>query len=739
MSVLRALRFSLVIVFLVFAFSVSADAGWGNLGNDIEVVYLFEEYGHIDWPLIYHLACEEHCRVKMVTVGQGAAFEIEKTKAYDDGINLFQISIPAVTWGRLDSVYQTVSPWRQADIVISSQDFLTEPMQAMERYWLSLPYSENSVFQIRKVYKRDLTGKNGSVHINNSYYLGKFTEEMRQLSRELLSESPALNNDAIYSTYRLIKTQLPGQSGKASLLAGIPRFRLTRLASELMPPGRGLSEIQTSAEEYKDYLNNADQCEGSEKLTAMFDAFEGLQDMRRDYLAYTNGREDSPLISYLDERIEELSEVLIDRAGISFTGKPVLRETPQGTRLKLTTELRNNGPLAVSIGNLMLYPYWTDDAVVIDLNFTEVLPFKKFMRDYTIDIEDAHLKTIVPESLLITGEVDYNGRKIEFGFYAGTKVISPLSVKFLPDFVLIEPFSNVEIDRMVTKLEVSAAITKPASDAATVRIKIDTPGGIMAGAIKDVVTIPKGSRSYQFDIPLVATKSLPIGRDKIIINIFQENKLVASDTCIAGVANQRISQKVKIAMVPDREGTLEDIFVMTDANYRTISDRYLETKNLNYYDVIVIGSGSSDYYRSLGHIDGKLKQYMESGGTVLVFGQNDSWDDDNLPVSINPTVKSLSASDLRVKNFDHKLFKYTYNINPNDILFEVNPSQSSYPASVFPGEEIISTSQGGVLLSETRFQKGRLIYCGIPVPEMISKLDREALKFFTNLINYSGK
>jgi len=739
MSGSHSLKKAILAFFILIFSTIPAFGSWDNLSNDIEVVYLFEQSSLIDWPLIYHLAGEEGCRVKLVRASEGGTFRATTKNTLDNGIQLYELAVPAVTWSYLDSMYNTVATWRQPDIVISAQDFTTETMRAFERYWLSLPYDQNKVFQTRKFYRRDFTGKEGSVHINNSFYIGRFPEPITEIAKDLLDESPTLDNENIYSTYKLVKTYMPAQSGKASFAAGFDRFRLDNLAEQLMIPGMALNSIRDRSEDYLTSLENSEICDGTESLEAVFDAVEALQNIRRDYLASPNGHEDAPLVKYIDTHIEELSDILIDRTGITFSGQPLLRDTPQGTRLKLLTELRNNGPLTVKVGDLELHPYWTDEVTVIEPGNFEILPFKKFTREYTIDIETSRIETLAPESLLVTGQIDYHGRKLDFGFYAGTKVISPMKIQFLPDFVIIDPFPELQVDRLVTQVELSALITKPVSDAVKIRIKIDTPGGIMAGAFADKVTIPAGVRSYEFAIPMVATKSLPIGSDRIIIRVFEGDKLMAADTCLAAVAEHNISGKVKIALVPDKDGILEDILLMTHANYKTISDRFLEAQDLNYYDVIAIGSGADKYYPSLNKVDGKLKRYMESGGTVLVFGQADTWGSDYLPVSLSPYGQSLSSTDININRGNHKIFNKTYHINLQNLARAVNPGLVSFPASVFPADDIITSKRNGVLLSESDFQKGRLIYCGLPLPEMVRELDRDAIKFFTNMINYSGE
>ena len=78
-------------------------------------------------------------------------------------------------------------------------------------------------------------------------------------------------------------------------------------------------------------------------------------------------------------------------------------------------------------------------------------------------------------------------------------------------------------------------------------------------------------------------------------------------------------------------------------------------------------------------------------------------------------------------------------ITPEKLMSRINAGYVSYPAVVFPGEKIIKSSSNTTVLSQTKLGKGRLIYCGLPLLEMIRDLDIDAIKLFSNLVHYSGE
>lgn len=204
------------------------------------------------------------------------------------------------------------------------------------------------------------------------------------------------------------------------------------------------------------------------------------------------------------------------------------------------------------------------------------------------------------------------------------------------------------------------------------------------------------------------------------------------------IADTDIDKRLKIALLPGEKALLEDLLIISGVNYKTVSNRYLQVQNIDYYDIIAIGTGAHRDYPGLPRIDGKLKQFMEFGGTVLVFGQPGDWRDDILPVSIIPTEKVVGPGEVKPTGRSHRLFSQSFQVDIGRLL-ERGGEFTARPASVFPGTSLLTTDRGASLLAEAEFGKGRLIYCGLPLLEMVHALDPEAIKFFTNIINYSGR
>jgi hypothetical protein len=58
------------------------------------------------------------------------------------------------------------------------------------------------------------------------------------------------------------------------------------------------------------------------------------------------------------------------------------------------------------------------------------------------------------------------------------------------------------------------------------------------------------------------------------------------------------------------------------------------------------------------------------------------------------------------------------------------------PAVVAPSERVFVTPSGAALLSVSRFGDGQVIFCGLPLLEMVADLNLEAIHLFANILNY---
>jgi len=723
-----------IILFLILPGQLPAKFSCETLATDIEVLYLYDEPVSIDWPLIYHLAVEEACRVNLVSLKPGNENRCHVESSEDYNIHSYRFMVKDFPRYDLDSVLTRLNSWRLPDIVILNRNLHNPASLEFERYLLNLNPDDDKVFNIEKIL-RDVSEGGGDIFINSSIYLSEHYDELSELAAAFSSTLDELNRGQIYSAYSLIKDNTGGDK-KPSILPGIEKNRLHRLTEKYIENSMVAASMNAAMDEYIGNILSAVNLKGLEKINSVFDALESLYRLRQEYFADFTSDSSTVVAKYISSLLDMVSSRIFKLAGIDFEFRNALRDTPQGPRLKLMTEIDNNGPLRITAGRISIRPNCNEKTIELSLKQKEIPPFSQFAREFTIDAEIESLVSFKPDSMLITGTIRYRGRNIEYRTFADAYLETPLSVSLVPKFAMIMPVSGKIYERLVEPVKLKAIITKPSFKSATIDIQVVNPPGTMAGAYRKTISMPIGTRSFEVSIPLVATRKLTAGKKRLIINLIENKYIVASDTAFVSRTDTDLNDKVKIALLSGSDGLLEDILVNTGADYRTISNRYLETRDLDQFDILALGTGCYENYPALATVRGKLKKFMEHGGTILVFGQPRNWPADLLPVSILSTEKLLPGHQLEVSKKSHPVFHKT---EPSKFLEFVDRRYKSYPALVSPSEPIVLLDDKVSMLTESKFKKGRLIYCGLPLLKMFQNLDFVAITFFSGLINYSGK
>lgn len=730
----KLIIFTVLIFSLILPGQLLAEYFCETLATDIEVLYLYDEPASIDWPLIYHLVAEKACRVNLVALSSGPEFGYQISSSNKYNIISYQFFIPDISGYLLDSVLTSLNNWRLPDIVILADNLHKNITQEFERFLIHKSTYAGRVFNIKKILRRVSSGE-GEIFINSYLYLSEHYDQLNELAAEFSVTLDELDRGQKYSSYSLAKDNTGGNK-KPSILSGIEKNRLGKLIEKYMENSMAAASMKAGIREYLNNISSAANLDGLEKINGVFDALESLYQLKKKYYADAASDSSTVVAKYISNLLSSVSSKIFELAGIDFAYRSMLRDTPQGARLKFIEEINNNGPLTIKTGQLSIQPIWSGEIIELPLEPMEVQPFSPFVREVTVEADIKSIVSFKPDSMLVFGAINYRGRNIEFSSYAEAYVETPLKITLVPDFSIIQPVSKEKLVRLVDPVSLKAKITKPSFKSATANIQIIAPPGTMVGAHKKTLSMPVGSRSFEISIPIVATRKLTAGKKPLIVNLIENKYIIASDTAFIARADTDFNDKAKIALLSGTDGLLEDILANTGANYRTISNRYLEIRDLDQFDIIALGTGCYENYPALATVQGKLKKFMERGGTVLVFGQPRSWPVDILPVSILTIEKLLPGNQLTVIKDAHPIFNKT---RASNFLEAVNSRYKSYPASVSPSESIVLLDDNVSMLTESKFKKGRLIYCGLPLLKMFQNLDFVAITFFTGLINYSGK
>jgi hypothetical protein len=733
------IRFALASVILLVAGAMPSGAGTNALLTDIKILYVYEQPGHVDWALVYNLSAENGCHIDLATFKSGPVYKYLVSKSERFNLHSFRFYLPDTALHHFDSAAGGIYGEYLPDIVIFSGHFNEPVLMAFENYLLNIPCDTSRIFSTKKFFRCTNLEDSRNVYLNARQYLSVHYDEIYEMALAVSTKPPPPYAVETYSVYNRLKSCVDVEDGAPSFLSGVERLKFDRLIEKYIGTAIQRAAFKKSRDNYVLYLKRALHQAGLDKINSLLGAMVEAKQIRQDYY-YQIGEVDSlsPVAKYIERTIAALASAIFREAEIDYQARVEIRDTPEGKKLKFKTEIDNKGVLKIRAGWLEFKPSWRDSAVVIDDKWAEVMPHNSLIREYTVDVDPKLLESVSVASLEFIGRVECAGNEVDFRYQTDVYEKSALSIEFVPDFLIIKPFPKLQVDHLVEATGLKAVLRKPAEYTSRVGINVETPPGLMAGAYKQELTLSTGQRAVELEIPLVMTGSAGTGRLQIVINVIDNGSIVATDAVYVRQAAYDIPSNVRIAVLPDQSGLLEDILIETGATYKTMSDRYLSAGDFDLYDAVFLGTGCFRNYPSLEIVNDKLRKYMEYGGTVVVFGQPDDWRDDLLPVSIISTARGVAADRLTANENDHVLFKDKFKIGLKELLSGAG-GYISYPAVVFPGRRIIEGDNNTTVFSQTKFGKGRLIYCGLPLLEMVRDLDTEAIKLFSNLVHYSGK
>jgi hypothetical protein len=419
-----------------------------------------------------------------------------------------------------------------------------------------------------------------------------------------------------------------------------------------------------------------------------------------------------------------------------WEGRVILRDSPRGPRLKFRADLAVNGSEEVELSYIKYQPYWDTAAVVLDSVSRKVEPHQSFIREYLVDIDRSYLEAPQPESLSFTAEIVYSKIMLPITTSIPIHEAPDLKIMFEPGFRFVQPTARLDVDRVVSSLNWNALITKPLSYKGKVKVHLETPRGVFAGAYKTEWDLDKGYVTQTIEIPFSVSNLFELGIHNQLISLLVDNRIVSADTGIIRIAACHIDDTVKVGFMPDTTGHLEDILRMTDAAFQPLTDRSLQTGNLEAYNVILVGSGSFREYPSLTLITERLIDYLRNGGSLVIFGQPYDWPEGALPVSFVPGEEAVRADEIDLRIPDARILSSPHKISQEELMAFFDQKRRVASAVITPSEKVYVTPSGGTLLSVSRLGEGQIIYCGLPLLEMIGELNIDAIHLLANILNY---
>ncbi len=491
--------------------------------------------------------------------------------------------------------------------------------------------------------------------------------------------------------------------------------------------------IAKQAKKFSSLLNASKISQGKRKVDFVVDGYRELLYIRQHKKAMSQYPEYERYINSLFTRAENAA---LDLVGINWEGKIILRDSPHGPRLKFQVAVSVDGPREVVINNFKFHPYYDSVDVILGDEPQKITPHQSYIKEFLIVIDRSLLEGKITDSLEFSVEIDYGKIPLLFTTSLPIWQAPDLQIKLEPDFYFVKPFPKVNIDKVVSNLNLKVIINKPYNYSGLAEIIFKTPVGMYAGAYNKEIQLDKSSLTETITIPFTISNLFELGTQFETVQLLVDNKVVAADSGKIRIASCKIPDTRKIGFLPDETGLLEDILTMTDAAYRPLTDRTLVKGDLDAYDVIIIGSNSFKRYPSFTYLKDRFEKYLRQGGSIVIFPQDEDWPSSSIPVSFAPTGEVVDKTDLTNRIKEARILSKPYSISDKNLLSAFYKKKIVKPAGIAPAERVFVTNTGATLRSVSRLGDGQIIYCGFPLLKMISNLDIEAIHLFANILNY---
>jgi len=709
---------------------------------DVRVMYVFDEPENIDWSILYYLNDEFGVRLDLVTFGEGTAYRKTAREIPDREIYLHTCFFEANDSTAVGSALSDLFSVRRPDIVVFGDISGNAQLERLQQKLLDLAPDEQSLFNVVKIYRlAGATSENStpvaSVTLNRRELLQRYRQRMElEVPRLFPWFRPSETGGERLAHYDLIKRELPASRQDPDFLSGLKTIRLASLIDSVLSPGAVRMAFKRRAGSFLSFFGVSLTTDRQTRVRHIMSGLKELVILDHQAQSETELTGISEFPPYLQRLVARAQRAVLQEIGLDWEGSIILRDSPHGQRLKFRASLSVNGPQEIELSFVKFQPYWDSTVVVLDSISRKIPPHQSFVQEYLVDIDRSLLEARMPESLVFISEIVYGNFPLAVSSTLPIWESPDLGVRFQPGFSFIQPFARLDVDKVVTTTNWKVVITKPKRYYGTVKLDLDVPRGIFAGAYRQEVTLEKGRTREMVRIPFSVSNLFELGIQQQTLNLSVDGRPVVTDTGIIRIASCHIDDTVKVGFLPDTTGLLEDILRMTDADFRPLTDRSLLTGDLEAYNVIIVGSGALREYPSFHQIKGKLEQYLRYGGSLVILGQPADWPQGVIPVSLIPAQEAVMQTELQNNINDARILRRPHKINEDDLLAWFLKRRQVSAAVVSPAERVYITPAGATLLSVSRLGDGQIIYCGLPIIEMISELNLEAIHLFSNILNY---
>ncbi|MFH1701164.1 MAG: hypothetical protein ABIE07_11315 [Candidatus Zixiibacteriota bacterium] len=710
--------------------------------SDLTVFCPVIDAEYIQWSALLYLNQQYGAEIYIGILHPSAYFDCKEITSSDGQFHLAYIGYPSVDYDSMlvDSVCDALFAGGYPDMAIfgaagaADSAFITYMLRDMKQKAhddsLALSY-------LNRIFIR--TDKNsGGIVFNDAEIYDGLKDRANSLNLTFSPDGPLEYKPERFRWYYLLDVkEINSIETKGDFLSVIDIFRLPQIISQNVIAGPERENLLNRLNRFESYIRSSynQRLSRSDRLRLLLNAYGEISRLV-EMLDAGSGNLKWTRVPYRAKRVRYKTSLAVAQAvGINWSANLHSRNTPFGKTGKLVFDLEVAGPLPIELSYLKFLPEG-QTPVEIESIACVIAPHQKLHREYTIDLSGINLENEPEKEHRFAIAITVEGTPIELFVPYNEYANEEISLAWLPDYAIISPFIDNDINSLSQPFDWQLLITKPYQSELRAQLSIDNPDDIIVGSYEKNIVISAGVTSQLIDIHLTAGRSIGNGERKIGARLVSNGNTISSTSADARIIRFDVSPVRDIAFVPDRTGQLEDFLRMVNVSGFAFTPHSISRATLEAYDMLIIGTDADEeYINALRKSSGRLRRFARDGGEILILGQSFGWPHDIFDFMIC-TSENVGSVPLVIKNKDHKLLNGPYAIGGNR-LAETAPEMSrSWSAILGAGDEIIAAGELGSYLQVTKIGEGHVIFCGLPLLDMVSKLDVDAIHLLANILNF---
>ncbi len=709
--------------------------------SDIKVLCLASKASEIQWGALLYLNQKYGCEIFIGLVNQSPSFGSLQFSTTDGQFHLGRFGRSADdTTGQMivDSIISNLFDGYYPDLAICGFNNSVDSANLVD---LLLAIREKSsedstsLTSLQKIFIETNDEAKGLILFNDRELFRKYSDRANNVALEL--ELTLNYSDRPLRRYQ--RFQRPEQAlSENDFMSGFDNFRLPDLVAQYYIEGPERKNILTRISKFRSFIRSAQRVylERSERLRFVLAGLKEITYLEDQMRARATSDRKVALAVWALDLKKKTYIAASEAVGLDWKGHLEMRQTPFGKSGRLMIDLKLTGPLPVELSLFKFHP-GAGPAITVDSISHEVMPHQRFFRNYQIDLSNLDLSGAIGNSLLFSVEVIVE--KVALNLYLPYSEFqeSRVGIQFLPGYAFLPPFTNKDnqITALAKTFDWQIKISKPFEGDLDGRLLIDKPDAIVVGSYNKNIHIPDGETSQYINIFLAAGRSIDYDLKTVTARLEVDKKKVAESSAQVRVARFEVPTSRDIAFIPDPDGKLEDLLRVANLSMHALTTHSLIRANLDAYDLIIIGRGPTEFYSNLRATGGRLQEFVKNGGEIIILGQPFGWPHNIFDF---PMYCAIGAGEIepRLISPKHTIFNRPYNIAPQSILSQATGSLITYPAIISAGAEIVSVREHGSLIRVVQIGDGHIIYCGLPILEMVGELNVEAIHLMANLLNF---